>query len=95
MNANIRCGSAVAALVILVGCAGTGAGMKANDGKSAAAAKNPDCLTGTGSRLPVHDPNCSVYGRSYTSEDISRTGAGSTTTAGALPLLDPSITIHH
>jgi hypothetical protein len=46
----------------------------------------------TGSRLPSE--NCSTApGRSYTKDDVDRTGA--ITTQDALRQLDPSITIHH
>jgi hypothetical protein len=51
------------------------------------------CLKDTGSRIPADASACSATGRSYSSEDISRTG--STTAAGALQLLDPSVTVRH
>jgi hypothetical protein len=60
---------------------------------SAALAEDPACLTQTGSRIAASNGNCTAIGRSYSSDDISRTGA--TTAAGALPLLDPSLTVHH
>ena len=92
MNTKLRFGSTVAAALILAGCAATGGGTKPTDGKSAAVAKNPGCLTETGSRIAANDSHCSAPGRSYTSDDIDRTGA--TTAAGALRLMDPSITVH-
>lgn len=49
------------------------------------------CLKDTGTRIPASGKDCSVIGRSYSSEEMSRTGA--TTTGGALQLLDPSITV--
>jgi len=56
-------------------------------------AKDPStCLTGTGSRIAVKGDRCTAIGRSYTSDDVERTGA--MTVAGALRLLDPAITIH-
>jgi hypothetical protein len=54
--------------------------------------QNPNCLTHTGSRIDTKG-KCRGTGRSYTSEDLARTGK--TTVGGALPLLDPSITVHH
>jgi len=50
------------------------------------------CLTETGSRISTDRTNCRVYGRSYSNNDIARTGA--TSSDDALRLLDPSITIH-
>jgi len=91
MNTKIRFGSIVAAALILAGCAAAG-GTKPNDAKSAAVAKNPECLTETGSRIAANDSHCSTPGHSFTSDDIDRTGA--TTAAGALRLMDPSLTVH-
>jgi hypothetical protein len=52
------------------------------------------CLTSTGSRIPPGPgANCTAWGRAYSQTDLDRTGK--TTVAGALPLLDPSITINH
>lgn len=60
--------------------------------KHSAATDNPSCLTHTGSRIGGKG-KCRGTGRSYTGEDLKRTGA--TTVGDALPLLDPSITVHH
>jgi hypothetical protein len=60
--------------------------------KQSAPAQDSSCLADTGSRISSKG-KCRGTGRSYTSEDISRTGA--TTVGGALRLLDPSITVHH
>ena len=60
--------------------------------KHPAAAKNPSCLTQTGSRIDAQG-KCRGTGRSFTADDLERTG--STTVGGALSLLDPSITVHH
>jgi len=60
--------------------------------KRSAAAENPSCPTQTGSRI-AGKAKCRGTGRSYTSDDLKRTGK--TTVGGALPLLDPSITVHH
>jgi hypothetical protein len=50
------------------------------------------CNLSTGSRLPG-GPGCAAPGRVYTQDDLK--GTGKTTVAGALDILDPSITIHH
>jgi hypothetical protein len=50
------------------------------------------CLHDTGSRLKLRPDDCSGIGRSYSKENIDRTGA--LTAGGALRLLDPSVTIH-
>jgi hypothetical protein len=48
------------------------------------------CLT-TGTRIVSRDDACTESGRSYTQDDLRRTG--STTVAGALQRLDPAITL--
>lgn len=51
----------------------------------------PGCVASTGSRIA--DPQgCAGEGRSYSQEDIARTGQ--TTAGGALALLDPALTVH-
>jgi hypothetical protein len=82
---------ALVSLAVLCGCAGTNTAVKpqvANQG----AVQNSSCLRETGSRIPGSSARCSAVGHSYSSDDIDRTG--SITTAGALRLLDPSITTH-
>jgi hypothetical protein len=82
---------ALASLMVLGACAGPNAAVK-RDAATASANKNePSCLTETGSRVPG-SASCAASGHSYSSDDISRTGA--TTAAGSLRLLDPSITVH-
>lgn len=49
----------------------------------------PSCVSSTASRIPSKD--CAAPGRAYSGEDIQRTGAP--TTADALRMLDPSITV--
>jgi hypothetical protein len=89
MTAYMRIAGAIVAGVALFGCASTPPNAKANPA-TAAVVKDPTCLTETGSRVP--SSKCRGYGRSYSNEDIERTG---TTSAGdALSLLDPSITVH-
>jgi hypothetical protein len=58
------------------------------------AEQNLPCERGNvASRIPQTGPQCSAAGRSYSNEDIERTGA--TTTGRALQLLDPAITVSH
>jgi hypothetical protein len=84
--------AAVAAGLILASSTAIGDDATPRPEKSAAAAENPSCLTHTGSRIGGKG-KCRGTGRSYTSDDLKRTGK--TTVAGALALLDPSITVHH
>lgn len=80
----------VASLFVLAGCATNPVNRTA--GSAGAATRNPACLTQTGNRIATKDSNCAEFGRSYSSDDVNRTGA---TTAGeALRLMDPSVTIH-
>jgi hypothetical protein len=75
---------------LIAACATTATHVAPKAGASEAAAENSACLSQTGSRIP--GATCSEIGRSYSSDDINRTG--STTAGEALPLLDPSITVH-
>jgi uncharacterized lipoprotein YajG len=75
---------------ILAGCA-TAPQNSAPGAGPPKSAQDAVCLKDTGSRISANGKDCSAIGRSYSSEDISRTGA--TTTGGALQLLDPSITV--
>ena len=83
--------AAALAAGILASFAAIGADAPPQPEKHSAAAENPSCLTHTGSRIGGKG-KCRGSGRSYTSDDLKRTGAS--TVAGALPLLDPSITVH-
>jgi len=88
----LRILSAIASLVVLTACAGSNVGAKPDAGTTLVSERNPGCLKDTGSRIPSDGASCSAFGRSYSSDDINRTG--STTASGALRLLDPSITVH-
>jgi hypothetical protein len=90
MAAYLRAASAIATLLLCVGCAATTVKPTA---AASALAQNPACLTHTGSRIASENANCSAVGRSYSSDDIDRTGAA--TAGDALRLMDPSITVHH
>jgi hypothetical protein len=82
-----RFGGIAAALLVLAAC--VSAGTKPN---TAATEKNSSCLSDTGSLFATKPPDCSAFGRSYTSEDMSRTGK--TDSGQALRQLDPSLVIH-
>jgi hypothetical protein len=89
MAAYMRIAGLIVAGVALFGCATTTPDAKAKPA-TAAVVKDPTCLTETGSRIP--GSKCRGYGRSYSNEDIERTG--STSAGDALALLDSSITVH-
>jgi hypothetical protein len=89
MAVKMRILGALVAGFALCGCAST-----ANTSKPTASAQNdPTCLADTGSRLPPGKSGCRGTGRSYTSEDILRTGQ--TDAGDALAHMDPSVTVHH
>jgi hypothetical protein len=92
MKLNMHIAGVAVASLILCGCATTSPNSTSKQPASAAAVKDPNCLTDTGSRISEGKANCRGYGRSYSDEDISRTGK--TSAADALGLLDPSITVH-
>jgi len=88
----LRMISSIVALVSLCACAQPTAAVKPTAGPTLAGQRNSACLSETGSRIPSSGASCSAFGHSYSSEDINSTG--STTAAGSLRLLDPSITVH-
>jgi len=90
MAAYMRIAGLIFAGVTLFGCATT-----AENGRSkpdTMIAKDPSCLTETGSRIAAGPTKCRGIGRSYSSDDVQRTG--STSAADALGLLDSSVTVH-
>jgi hypothetical protein len=90
MAAYMRIAGLIVASVILFGCATT-----AENGKLKPATANtqdPSCLTETGSRIAAGPNKCRGIGRSYSNDDVQRTG--STSAADALGLLDSSVTVH-
>jgi hypothetical protein len=87
MLTNFRVTAIITAAVVLGGCAAGSTKPIASD----AQANNSNCLTSTGSRIPVTGTDCTATGRSYSNQDLQRTGA--TSVAGALPLMDPSLTV--
>ena len=84
--------AAIAAGLIFVSAAASGDDATPQPEKRSTVAANPNCLTQTESRISGKG-KCRGTGRSYTSDDLKRTGK--TTVGEALPLLDPSITVHH
>jgi hypothetical protein len=90
MTAYMRIAVVIVAGATLFGCATTADNAKPKPAV-AAAVKDPNCLTETGSRVSGTS-KCRGYGRAYSSDDIDRTGQ--TSAADALGLLDPSITVH-
>jgi hypothetical protein len=90
MNDTMRFFAATLAAGVLAGCAT--APQSAGPGHGPArTAEDSTCLKDTGTRIPAGSSECSAIGRSYSSDEMRRTGA--TTTGGALQLLDPSITV--
>jgi hypothetical protein len=92
MSPYLRAVSAIATLLVLAACAATTAGVRPNAAVPAPVADNPACLNHTASRIPDSAGGCSAVGRSYSSEDIQRTG--SPNADEALRLLDPTVTVH-
>jgi hypothetical protein len=90
MTAYMRIAVVIVAGATLFGCATTAENTKPKPAVTAAA-KDPTCLTETGSRISGAS-KCRGFGRAYSNDDIERTGQ--TSAADALGLLDPSITVH-
>jgi hypothetical protein len=92
MAAYMRIAAIMVTGIALFGCVATDGG-KGKPPTSAGLSKDPSCLTDTGSRItPPPGSQCRGIGRSYSNEDIQRTG--STSAADALSLLDSSVTVH-
>ena len=82
---------ALLAITLLAGCATTSVNSKSVDAQSAVRASNQHCGPEAASRVPANGSNCQGAGRSYSGEDIDRTGK--TSAADALALLNPSISV--
>jgi hypothetical protein len=93
MTHSLRITTAIAAAFILASCAARTVAVKPDAAASGPTARNPACLSETGTRVPGNSASCSAVGRSYSSDDINSTG--SPTAGGALRQLDPAITVHH
>jgi hypothetical protein len=83
---------ALGAACWIAGCASTGKAPGPTNG-SPVAATRVGCVYQTGSRIPDPGAACIAPGHSYSQNDIADTGQ--TTAAGALRLLDPTLTVHH
>jgi hypothetical protein len=92
MTTDLRTASAIAAVLVLTACAANTTGVKPNPAATAALVQNPACPPQSSSRIAASPANCAGFDHSYSSDDITRTGA--TTTGDALRLLDPAITVH-
>jgi hypothetical protein len=92
MTAFMRIAVVIVAGATLFGCATTAENARSKPAVSAVALKDPTCLTATGSQI-ADTAKCRGFGRSYSTEDIQRTGTNSA--GDALALLDPSITVRH
>jgi hypothetical protein len=88
MSAAMRMAGVIVSGLVLFGCAATPQSKPA----ATAAMKDPNCLTETGSRVSAGNAPCRGFGRSYSHDDIDRTGL--TNAGDALATLDPSITVH-
>jgi hypothetical protein len=76
----------------LAACTTPSATREPTKSASLAPAPTPGCVPDTATRIPVKEGDCAGFGRTYTQQDIQRTGA--TDAAQALRLLDPSLTVH-
>ena len=74
----------------LAACAGAPPRDTTKSAAAAAATVPAGCVGETGSRIP--QDACAGIGRSYTQEEIQRTGA--VDTGQALRLLDPALSVH-
>lgn len=90
MRNSIRAVVMVASMLVMAACATTSPNAKP---QTASVTQDPTCLKQTGGRVPARDADCAGYGRTYSKDDISRTGAA--TPGEALGLLDPSVTVTH
>jgi hypothetical protein len=77
-------------LLALAGCATTPS-TPPTAKASAAATAPPGCVGTTATRLPVNPGSCAGPGHTLTQDQLVTTGA--TDTAGALRLVDPTMTI--
>jgi hypothetical protein len=91
MTTHLRVPTAIATALLLAACAAT-PNVKPN-ATAPAIAQNPACLSETGNRITGDRTHCTAFGRSYSGDDINRTG--SMNVGDTLRLLDPSITVHH
>jgi hypothetical protein len=78
--------------VPLMACTTLAPTSEAAKSPAVATAKRPiGCVGDTATRIRMSDRDCAGFGRTYTQEDLLRSGA--TTPGRALSLLDPSLTV--
>lgn len=78
--------------VCVAACAHTPAPVQAK----ASSSPPPGCVyPGTATRLPQPASGCAAFGRSWTQDDLKRTGVGAIDAAQGLQMLDPTVTAHH
>jgi hypothetical protein len=93
MTTYMRAVSGIAMTAVLAACAASTPNLKPSAGESTAVAESSACQTPTGNRIDVNNVGGSEFVRCYSSDDIKRTG--DITIGNALPLLDPTVTVHH
>jgi hypothetical protein len=77
-------------MALLVGCATHPAARTAS---TAGAQGTAGCVSETGSRIQHSPGSCTTFGRTYSGDDLQRTGEPNV--GDALERLDPSLTVHH
>ncbi len=87
MAAHLRAISTIATVLMLAACAANNAGLRQQS--AASQAQNSACLNQTGSRIADRPANCMEFGRSYSNDDVKRTGY--VVTGDALRHLDPAV----
>lgn len=84
----------ICAVVSASAVACSAAQTRPNAKTAAAAPTNGACQRHSASRIPIKPSDCSsAPGRTYSNEDIVRTGQ--TNVGDALQMLDPSVSVHH
>jgi hypothetical protein len=82
---------AAAFALSLSACATQPAARPASADATAKIQPPPGCVGSTGTLIPVAAGTCAGFGNSYTRQDIDHTGQ--TSVAGALSVMDPSLSI--
>ena len=92
MTPYLRTVNAIAAGLLLAACTAGNTSLKPNSAASQPLVQNRACPNQTASLIPRSAASCSAFGRTYSSDEIFRTGA--TTPGQALQLLDPTVMVH-
>jgi len=83
----------LAAVMLLTACASTGPRTAANSGSEGTPGAKSACPNDTASRIPRDPSSCYGLGRTYSNDELRRTGASSV--ADALRQLDPAVSVSH